>query len=179
MAMEAWLCNAGAVGLDDLEIADFPETGRGVRSKRQFKQGEEILTIPASCLWTVEHAYADPLLGPVLRSVQPSLSVEDTLALYILFVRSRPQDPKYQGFQNHVAAMPRSYSMSIFFTDDELEICAGSSLHTLTTQLRGRVGDDYKQLLLRVLTRHRQLFPLDKFAIQDVSLIQPVSVLCI
>lgn len=177
--MDAWLCSAGAVGLGDLEIADFPETGRGVRAKRQFKQGERILTIPASCLWTFEHAYADPLLGPVLRSVQPSLSVEDTLALYILFVRSRPQDTKYQGFQNHVAAMPSSYSMSIFFTDDELEICAGSSLHTLTTQLRGRVGDDYKQLLLRVLTRHRQLFPLDKFTIQDVSLIQPVSMLCI
>jgi histone-lysine N-methyltransferase SETD3 len=59
--------------------------------------------------------------------------------------------------------------MSIFFTDEELQVCAGSSLYTLTTQLRGRVGDDYKQLLMRVLTRHRGLFPLDKFTFADVS----------
>ncbi len=85
--MEAWLSKQGAVGLDDLAVADFPVTGRGVAAKRAFKEGERILTIPAACLWTVEHARADPLLGPVLRSVQPSLSVEDTLALYILFVR--------------------------------------------------------------------------------------------
>ena len=30
--MESWLKEAGAVGLDDLELADFQVTGRGVRS---------------------------------------------------------------------------------------------------------------------------------------------------
>ncbi|OAQ98842.1 hypothetical protein LLEC1_06050 [Akanthomyces lecanii] len=165
--MEAWLKDSGAVGVDDLEVADFPVTGRGVGAKRAFKEGERILTIPAKCLWTVKHAYADTLLGPVLRSVQPSLSVEDTLALYILFVRSREDDPKYKDLQSHVARLPESYSLSIFFTDEELDVCAGSSLYTLTTQLRGRVGDDYKHLLTRVFMRHRDLFPLQKFGIQD------------
>ncbi|OAA71767.1 Rubisco LS methyltransferase, substrate-binding domain protein [Akanthomyces lecanii RCEF 1005] len=163
--MEAWLKDSGAVGVEDLEVADFPLVGRGVGAKRAFKEGERILTIPAKCLWTVEHAYADPLLGPVLRSVTPSLSVEDTLALYILFVRSRPDE--YEQLRSHVEMLPASYSMSIFFADEELDVCAGSSLHSLTTQLRGHVGDDYKQLLMRVLMRHRSLFPLDKFGIQD------------
>lgn len=45
--MEAWLSDAGAVGLCDLEVADFPLTGRGVRAKRALKEGERILTIPA------------------------------------------------------------------------------------------------------------------------------------
>ena len=174
--METWLKDSGAVGVEDLEVADFPVTGRGVGAKRAFREGERILTIPAKCLWTVKHAYADTLLGPVLRSVQPSLSVEDTLALYILFVRSRQDDPKYKDLQSHVARLPQSYSLSIFFTDEELEVCAGSSLYTLTTQLRGRVGDDYKQLLTRVFMRHRDLFPLQKFGIQDVSTVHlPLS----
>src|SRR5689334_16330894 len=84
LAMENWLKQSGAKGLDGLELANFPATGRGVRTLRRFKKGEEILTIPSSALWTVEHAYANPLLGPALRSVQPPLSTEDILATYIL-----------------------------------------------------------------------------------------------
>lgn len=84
--MESWLKESGAVGLDDLELANFQATGRGVRSLQYYKEGEKVLTIPCGILWTVEHAYADPLLGPALRSVQPPLTVEDTLATYILFV---------------------------------------------------------------------------------------------
>ena len=165
--MEAWLKQSGASGLENLEVADFPVTGRGVRAKRNFKEGERILTIPSASLWTVEHAHADPTLGPVLKSVQPPFSVEDTLALYVLFVRSR--DSGYEGQRSHVAAMPSSYSSSIFFTDDEMEICAGTSLHTLTAQLKDRVEDDYRQLLIRLLTQHPELFPLEKFTLDDVS----------
>lgn len=165
--MDAWLKQSGASGLDDLEIADFPVTGRGVRAKRSFKEGERILTIPSASLWTVKHAQTDPLLGPVLASAQPPLSVEDTLALYVLFVRSR--DSGYDGQRSHIAAMPARYSSSIFFTEEETEICAGTSLHTLTVQLKERVEDDYRQLLIRTLTQHPGLFPLEKFTLDDVS----------
>ncbi|KAK3947901.1 hypothetical protein QBC32DRAFT_352860 [Pseudoneurospora amorphoporcata] len=41
--MESWLKLSGAVGLDGLELADFPVTGRGVRILRRFKEGERIL----------------------------------------------------------------------------------------------------------------------------------------
>ncbi|VUC21996.1 unnamed protein product [Clonostachys rosea] len=165
--MDAWLKKSGAVGLSDLDLADFPETGRGVKAQRPFKAGERILTIPANCIWTAKAAYADPILGPVLQSVQPPLSVEDILALYILFVRSRVDDPAYAERQTHVAMLPSEHTLSMFFTDEELRVCAGSSLYTLTTHLRGRVGDDYKKLLTRLFMRHRDLFPLDKFSFQD------------
>ncbi|OPB38473.1 hypothetical protein A0O28_0015780 [Trichoderma guizhouense] len=163
--MENWLKKVGATGLDDLELADFPVTGRGARTLRRFKRGERILTIPSDCLWTVEHAYADPLLGPVLRSTQPPLSVEDTLAIYLLFVRSR--EAGYDGPRSHVAALPASYSSSIFFENDELEVCAGTSLYTITKQLEQRIEDDYRGLVMRVLGLHPDLFPLDKFTIAD------------
>ena len=167
--MDSWLKAAGAAGLDDLELADFPATGRGVRTLRRFKQGERILTIPCGSHWTVEHAYADALLGPALRSARPPLSVEDTLATYLLFVRSRKSG--YDGLRSHVAALPTSYSSSIFFAEDELEVCAGTSLYTTTKQLERSIEDDYKALVVRVLGLYPDLFPLGKFTIDDVGVL--------
>lgn len=98
--MESWLSNSGAAGLEDVEVADFPTTGRGVRAHRAFKQDERILTIPASCLWTVKHAYDDSLLGPVLRSAQPSLSVETHwLCIFCLcgHARKTPRTKDYKA----------------------------------------------------------------------------------
>lgn len=165
--MKGWLERSGAVGLDALELADFPDTGRGLKALQQFKEGERILTIPSDILWTVEHAYADPLLGPALRSARPPLSVDDTLAVYILFVRSR--ESGYDGPRSHLAAVPQSYSASIFFSDDELEVCAGTSLYGITKQLRQCIQEDYKELVVRLLIRHRDLFPISKFTIEDVG----------
>ncbi|KAK1249561.1 hypothetical protein MKX07_003077 [Trichoderma sp. CBMAI-0711] len=124
-----------------------------------------ILTIPSDVLWSVKHAYSDPNLGPALRSALPPLSVEDILATYILFVRSR--ESGYDGLRTHVSALPGSYSSSIFFSEDELEVCAGTSLYTITKQLQQRIEDDYRQLAVRVFAQHPDLFPLDKFTIKD------------
>lgn len=165
--MEGWLKESGAVGLDALELANFPVIGRGVRTLRRFKEGERILTIPSDILWTVEHAYDDSLLGPALRSARPPLSVDDTLATYILFVRSR--EPGYDGLRSHLAALPKSYSSSILFTEDELEVCVGTSLYTITKRLGRCIEDDYRALVVRVLGQYRDLFPLDKFTIEDVG----------
>lgn len=168
--MEGWLKESGAAGLDALELADFPAIGRGVRTQRRFKEGERIITIPSKALWTVEHAYADPLLGPALRSAQPPLSVDDTLATYILFVRSR--ETGYDGMRSHLAALPERYFSSIFFTEDELEVCAGTSLYALTKRLEQGIEDDYRELVVRLLIQNRDLFPLDKFIIEDVGIIR-------
>ncbi|EOA83925.1 uncharacterized protein SETTUDRAFT_172505 [Exserohilum turcica Et28A] len=163
--MENWLKQSGASGLNGPELADFLDTGRGVRTRRRFEEGEKILTIPHRVLWTVKHAYADPLLGPALRSMRPPLSVDDTLATYILFVRSCGSG--YDGLRSHVAALPASYASSIFFTETELEVCAGTSLYTTTKQLDRQIKDDYKRLVARLFGRHRKLFPADKFTIKD------------
>ena len=165
--MESWLKDSGAVGLDDLELANFQVTGRGVRSLQDYKEGESVLTIPYGILWTAENAYTDPLLGPALRSVQPPLTIEDTLATYLLFVRSRKSG--YNGLQSHVTALPTSYSSSIFFTENELEVCAGTTLYTITKQLKRQIEEDYAGLVARIFGQYQDLFPLDKFTIEDVG----------
>lgn len=166
--MEIWLKQSGASGLDDLELADFAEAGRGIRTLRRFEEKEKILTIPHGLLWTVKRAYADPVLGPALSSTRPPLSVDDTLATYILFIRACKSG--YDGPQSHVAALPASYSSSIFFADAELEICAGSSLYTTTKHLARQIEVDYEDLVARLFGRHRDVFPSDKFTIDDVCI---------
>ena len=166
--MESWLKQSGASGLDGLELADFSDTGRGVRTLRRFEEGENILTIPHGVLWTVEHAYADPFLGPALLSTRPPLSVDDTLATYILFVRSCGSG--YDGLRSHVAALPPSYTSSVFFAKAELEVCAGTSLYTTTKQLDRQIEDDHRGLVMRLFGRHQELFPRDKFTIEDVGI---------
>ena len=173
-SMESWLQESGVVGLDGLELANLQVTGRGVRSLQYHKEGERVLTIPHGILWTVEHAYADSLLGPALRSAQPSLTVEDTLAIYILFVRSRKSG--YNGLRSHVTALPTSYSSSIFFTDNELEVCAGTSLYAITKQLKRQIKEDYAGLVARIFGQYQDLFPLDKFTIEDVGVIYTIDI---
>lgn len=84
--MECWLKQSRVIGLVALELANFPVIGRGVRTLQHFKVGERIQTIPSDVLWIVEHVYADSLLGPAHRSMQPPLSVDGILAMYILLV---------------------------------------------------------------------------------------------
>nr|POE54935.1 ribulose-1,5 bisphosphate carboxylase/oxygenase large subunit n-methyltransferase, chloroplastic [Quercus suber] len=154
--MEDWLKQSGASGLDNLELTDFSDTGRGVRTLRRCEEGDKILTIPHVVLWTVKHASADPILGPVLRSIRPPLSIDDTLAT-----------SGYDGLRNHVVALPASYTSSIFFTEAELELCAGTSLYTTTKHLNQQIEGDYQQLVARLFGRHRGLFPADSFTIDD------------
>ena len=172
--MESWLRESGAVSLNDVELVNFQDTGRGVKSLRCFKDGERIFTIPSGILWTVEHAYADPLLGPALRSVQPPLTVEDTLAIYILFVRARKSG--YNGLRIHATALATNYSSSIFFNENELEVCAGTSLYTITKQLQQQIEEDYAGLVTRIFGQYRDLFPLDKVAIEDVGVTRILEV---
>ena len=166
--MESWLKQSGSSGLDDLELAHFSDTGRGVRTVRRFEEGEKIFTLPHGVLWTVKHAYADPILGPALLSARPPLSVDDTLATYILFVRSRGSG--YDGLESHVAALPANYTSSIFFAEADLEICAGTSLYTTTKQLDRQIEADYKELVVRLFGRHQELFPRNKVTIEDVGI---------
>ncbi|KAL6795151.1 SET domain-containing protein [Trichoderma sp. SZMC 28012] len=82
-------------------------------------------------------------------------------------VWTRSCESGYDGPRSHVAALPASYSSSIFFEEDELEVCAGTSLYTVTKQLKQIIEDGHRGLVMRLLGLHPDLFPLDKFTIAD------------
>ncbi|CAG8546370.1 13188_t:CDS:2 [Ambispora leptoticha] len=141
--LQEWLGKGGAEGLSWLQLENFPDTGRGVKTLRPLKLNDVVLTIPGSFLWTIEAAFDDSVLGPIIRSVKPSLSVEDTLAVFLLFIKSREEG------------------------DEELEVCSGSSLYYLTQQLKQQIKDDYLQLLNNLFSKHPDIFLLERFTQND------------
>ncbi|CAJ0765484.1 12967_t:CDS:2 [Entrophospora sp. SA101] len=163
--LQKWLESGGAKGYNWLQLEDFPDTGRGLKTLRPLKYNDLVLTIPSTFLWTVDGALDDPILGPVIHPIKSSLSVEDTLAVFLLFVKSRKEG--YEGRRSHVELLPSSYTTSLFFDDDELEICSGSSLYLLTQQLKQQIKDDYLQLFNNLFSKHPDIFPLEKFTQND------------
>ncbi|KAF0430334.1 SET domain-containing protein [Gigaspora margarita] len=165
MELQKWLINGGAEGLSWLQLEDFPDTGRGVKTLRPLKSQEVVLTIPESFLWTADVATNDPVIGTVIRSVEPPLSVDDILAVFLLFIKSCKTG--YDGRRAHVELLPTSYTASIFFSDEEIEICSGSSLYHLTQKLKQQIRDDYNQLNNNLFSKHPDLFPLEGFTQDD------------
>ena len=157
-----------AAGLEHLSLHNFSDTGRGVKSSSSFRKGDTILTIPNHLLWTQETALLDPIFGPAISSIPESLSIEDTLALYILFVKSRPE-ASYTVRKLHIELLPKQYTASIFFSDEELAVCEGSSLYAVTLQLRQQIADEYEVLKSGLFAKNPELFPAQAFTLEEVS----------
>lgn len=70
----------------------------------------------------------------------------------------------------HVDILPRRHNTSIFFTDDELAILTGSSLHYLTTKLQTQVQDDYTRTSKLLFSQYSDLFPPNVYPLEEVWL---------
>ncbi|KAJ3281246.1 hypothetical protein HK104_000122, partial [Borealophlyctis nickersoniae] len=161
-----WLSASGAEGIDSLELHESPDTGRGVRSLKEFKKNASILSISSNVLWTQDAALADPIFGAAVKELNPALSVVDTLALYLLYVKSRPNE--FQSHRAlHVQFLPKSYDCSIFFDSDELAMCSGSSLFAITIRLREQIAEDYSDLRTRLFDNFPDVFPQEHFSLQQ------------
>ncbi|KAJ3023392.1 UNVERIFIED_CONTAM: hypothetical protein HDU68_008627 [Siphonaria sp. JEL0065] len=149
-----------------VELHTFPETGRGLRAKQDLALDSIVLSAEWSTVWTVEAAHQEPVLGEILVANQ--LSVDDTLALYLLFVKLSPKCSKSHSRKAHIkTGIPESYTASAFFEDDELQVAQGSTLYNLTTQSLNQIEDDFRSLLHRIVLRHPDVFPLGKFNLEE------------
>ncbi|CAG8838018.1 5263_t:CDS:1, partial [Racocetra persica] len=118
-----------------------------------------------SHLWMIDVALSDPVIGTVIHTIELPLSVDNILAVFLLFIKSC--ETGYDGRQAHAKLLLTSYTTSICFNDEELEICASSSLYYLTQMLKQQISDDYLQLLNNLITKHPDLFSLEKFTEVD------------
>ena len=157
-----WLKHDGARGLYNIEIASFEEMGRGIKTLIPIEKDCLIMAIPKSTLWTTDAADNDPLIGTIIKP----LSTNDKLAMFILFVKSHKTD--YEDRWQHVDSMPKICSGSLFFTNEELEICKGSALSMYTQKLRSQIVEDYAKLQKTILSKNQDLFPPDKFTLEEV-----------
>ena len=98
------------------------------------------------------------------------MTIEDVFVVFLLFVKSRKEEEKeYQGRKQHLKLLPAAYNSSVFFSDEELEVCCGSTLYDFTCESKKRVEEDYKNLCNTLFYQHMNIFPLDKFSLEEVS----------
>ncbi|KAJ3294154.1 hypothetical protein HDU79_011414 [Rhizoclosmatium sp. JEL0117] len=153
---------------ETVAIHTFPETGRGLQAQLDIKEDAIILSAKWEAVWSVEAALNEPVLGDILN--QNKLSVDDTLALFLLFVKLSPKCSRDQNDQRRVhvkSGIPESYTASCFFTDEDLEIAQGSSLYNLTIHSQSQIEDDFRVLLQRVFLRNPDVFPLGRFTLDE------------
>ena len=168
MSYQDWLENSGVKGLDDLAVDDFPDMGCGIRTLRPLKTGEEVLVIPGNILWTVDAARAHP----IPRSLDPPLSDDDTLVVFLLFTKF--DELRNHGRRSHINTLPTEYHASVFFTDGELDACSGSSLYDVTQQLKQQIKSDYERVWSILSSALAGLFPpkeSNKFTLEEVCIV--------
>ncbi|KAI8904667.1 hypothetical protein EDD86DRAFT_271724 [Gorgonomyces haynaldii] len=128
----------GAEGLDGLEIINEPL--RGLKTTKTIAKGDPILTIPFELCWTLDTCIEHPIVSQLLHK---DMHMDDPLALLLLYCKFFPQS----DFRTeHVQSMPQEYQNSIFWTEQELIYCKGSSLFHETQQLKEQIESDFRQL---------------------------------
>lgn len=90
-----------------------------------------------------------------------TLSTDDQLALFLLYERRNPKSM----WKNYIRVLPKVYTQSIFFNEEELNELKGSNLYYLTEKLKQQIRDDYNKLFTEVCEK----FP-EQFKKQDHSL---------
>src|SRR4051812_16820296 len=164
-----WLRTHRATGLGHNELTLFPfaNTGRGVMTLASRKKGEEIFTIPEDCFLTAKGARKHHYLGELLLDAHVQFTDDEVLAIYILYIKSRVH--RYDEYKHYLGELPTQYTSPVFFTDEELGVCAGSSLYTLTKVLQLQIQDDYKKTNDMLFRRFPDNFPSGVFTLQNVS----------
>ncbi|KAI8848115.1 hypothetical protein BC829DRAFT_444055 [Chytridium lagenaria] len=137
-------------GWDSVALHDFPETGRGLQALHDIPKHHAILSAPPSILWTSQAALTDPILGPLITPF--NLSTDDTLAIHLLYVKHSP-----------------ACTDTGCCVGEELEVCRGTSVYGVTGRLREQIGEDFGGLVERLFGKNREVFPLDRFTLEEYT----------
>lgn len=66
--------------------------------------------------------------------------------------------------------LPRHYSSSVTFSDDELEVSRPASVYTITMQLKEQLQQDYQCLYNQVISKHADQFSSEFWLLEDVCI---------
>ncbi|XP_043211666.1 SET domain-containing protein 4-like [Amphibalanus amphitrite] len=141
-----WMRRHRWSGPGPLRPALFPDTGRGLLSRRPLQPGATLVSIPLSLLVSSATALRSEL-GAALRAARPAISAQLAVSLWLALERRRGAD---SGWRPYLASLPSAYTTPAYCEPRELsaELLPGA----LLSAARGQ-----RRLLLRQLERARQL----------------------
>ena len=106
----------GWSGPGPLTPALFPDTGRGLLSRRHLPPGHTLVSIPLPLLVSSATALSSEL-GPALRAARPAVSGQLAVSLWLALERRRGG---HSGWQPYLASLPTAYTTPAFCEQHEL-----------------------------------------------------------
>ncbi|CAM9830555.1 unnamed protein product, partial [Hapterophycus canaliculatus] len=131
----------GVIVHQPLRVSSTPgKEERGVFCEENIPAESIIVSVPWEALMTIDNAVGTPFEG----LMEAGGREDDVLCLLLLYHRHilKERSP----LKRHVDALPREYHQTIFYSDDEVELLRGTSLHALTLQWRAQADADFREL---------------------------------
>ncbi|ALC43335.1 CG33230 [Drosophila busckii] len=137
-----------------LSATDFPQTGRGLCSKKlSFEAGNELIRLPAECLISIATMEADEqfkaLFDKELFDKDARISCQALLACYLMHLKHSCSVAS-SSWSAYLETLPSSYTTPYFCTIPELQCLPEALLERIVAQNR-QIREYYavlKQLML-------------------------------
>eukprot|EP00752_Nemacystus_decipiens_P012039 g10674.t1 len=131
----------GVVLHHELRLSSTPgREERGVFCENDIPADTIVVSVPWEALMTVENAKGTPFEG----LMEAGAREDDVLCLLLLYHRHVLKDSS--PLKRHIDVLPREYHQTIFYSDDELQLLRGTSLHAVTMQWKAQVESDFGEL---------------------------------
>ncbi|KAK6169226.1 hypothetical protein SNE40_020314 [Patella caerulea] len=97
-----------------LKLWDFPATGRGLMATQKINSGDIIISVPHHLLITIDTVLTSQI-GPALKQSKPKLSLQQSLALFILLERDKGNNSLWRTYINTI---PKDFTTPGYFIAD-------------------------------------------------------------
>ncbi|XP_035686977.1 SET domain-containing protein 4-like isoform X2 [Branchiostoma floridae] len=124
-----------------LVLTDFPDTGRGVMSTRNLKEGDCIVSLPENLLITTT-TVVNSHLGQYIKTWKPRLTPKQVLSLYLIAEKSRGKDSFWYPY---IQTLPTSYTTPSYFSTAEVDALP-ALVREATLRHRKVLQNSYKSL---------------------------------
>ncbi len=131
-------------------------SGRGLIAVKPITQGESLFNVPVELILSQQRAVQEI---PQLPS-----DIDDYLAIATLLMRERGRGEN-SFWKPYLDVLPADEEIVPLFrwTEEDLEVLKGSPSLAAARNLRMKLEKEFKEMELKIFSKHRELFPEDSF----------------
>jgi len=129
-----------------VDVADFEDTGRGMRAKRDISIGEVIISIPADLAITSKVIRTDPVMDDLIENYikkPDQISYKELFMIYLLYQKSLGKSSKFYKF---LKTVPKSYTNPSLWKPEEVQLLP-KTLKEKTLAEQTDINSSYEKVL--------------------------------
>eukprot|EP00741_Cyanophora_paradoxa_P014816 tig00020825_g14292.t1 len=163
--LRRWAVDRNGALMDSVVVREISEEeGRGLVLTRAVGEGEEIVSIPATALWSASTA-AQHLTAALPAFDFSALRPDDQLALHLLYEKNVRGRASF--WWPHIVTLPRSYSLPTGFSDEDLFELEGSNSFPIIIRMLAQLRGDWEALRNVLFRSHPEVFPPEAFSLDE------------